>query len=94
MVSAYGMSDVIGPIGFGEGHDEVFVGRDFTKSRNCSEEVAATIDREIKTIIDKGYKKAESLLTDNVDVLHKVAQLLLEKEKLDAAEFETIFNEA
>jgi cell division protease FtsH len=91
MVSSYGMSDVIGPIEFGSGHEEVFVGRDFTKSRNCSEEVAATIDREIKKIIQDGYDKAETLLSENIEKLHKIAQALLEVEKLDADDFEKLF---
>jgi cell division protease FtsH len=92
MVMEFGMSEVIGPISFGSGHDEVFMGRDFGKSRNFSEEVAARIDTEIRKIIDEAYKKAEKLLTENVNKLHVVAQALLEKEKLDAKEFEEIFN--
>lgn len=91
MVSTYGMSDVIGPIEFGSGHDEVFVGKDFTKSRNCSEEVAATIDREIKKIIQEGYDTAETLLNQNIEKLHIIAQALLESEKLDADQFEKLF---
>jgi cell division protease FtsH len=92
MVMEFGMSDDLGPISFGSGHDEVFMGRDFGKSRNFSEEVAARIDSEIRRIIDDAYKKAEKLLTENINKLHAVAQALLEKEKLDAAEFESIFN--
>lgn len=94
MVTEYGMSDVLGPIEFGSGHDEVFLGRDFAKSRNYSEEVAALIDKEIKTIIHEAYERAEKLLRENINKLHKVAEALLEKEKLEAEEFETIFNEA
>lgn len=94
MVTAYGMSDILGPIEFGTGQDEVFIGKGFAKSRNYSEEIAATIDREIKRFIDDGYDKAETILKNNVDRLHKVAQTLLEKEKLDAEEFEILFNEA
>ncbi|MCM0647676.1 ATP-dependent zinc metalloprotease FtsH [Clostridium swellfunianum] len=92
MVMEFGMSDTIGPISFGSGHDEVFMGRDFGKSRNFSEEVAATIDSEIRRLIDEAYKKAERLLSENLDKLHAVAQALLEKEKIDAKEFESIFN--
>lgn len=94
MVTEYGMSDVLGPIEFGSGHDEVFLGRDFAKSRNYSEEVAALIDKEIKTIIHEAYERAEKLLRENINKLHRVAEALLEKEKLEAEEFETIFNEA
>lgn len=91
MVTQYGMSDLIGPVEFGSGHDEVFLGRDFTKSRNCSEEVAAQIDKEIRRIINEGYQAAESMLKEHMDKLHKVATALLEKEKLDADEFEVVF---
>ncbi len=94
MVTAYGMSDVLGPIEFGTGNEEVFMGRDFGKTRNYSEEVAAVIDKEIKNIIETGYKRAEILLRDNINKLHKVAEALLEKEKLDAEEFEEVFNQA
>jgi cell division protease FtsH len=94
MVMEFGMSDVIGPISFGSGHDEVFMGRDFGKSRNFSEEVAAKIDTEIRRIIDDAYKSAEKLLSENLNKLHAVAQTLLEKEKIDAKEFEEVFNNA
>ena len=92
MVMEFGMTDALGPISFGSGHDEVFMGRDFGKSRNFSEEVASKIDIEIRRLIDEAYKKAEILLNENTDKLHAVAQALLEKEKLDAKEFELIFN--
>ena len=64
------------------------------KGRNFSEEVACKIDKEIRRLIDEAYKKAEKLLTDNIAKLHAVAEALLEKEKLEAAEFEEIFNQA
>ncbi|MCX7903696.1 MAG: ATP-dependent zinc metalloprotease FtsH [Caloramator sp.] len=94
MVMEYGMSEILGPIEFGTGHDEVFLGRDFAKTRNYSEEVAALIDKEIKRIIETAYKRAEELLKENMNKLHKVAEALLDKEKLEADEFEAIFNEA
>lgn len=94
MVTTYGMSEALGPIEFGTGSDEVFLGRDFTRSRNYSEEVAALIDKEIKNIVELAYKKAESLLRDNLNRLHKVAEALLDKEKLDSDEFEEVFNQA
>jgi cell division protease FtsH len=94
MVMEFGMSDTIGPISFGSGHDEVFMGRDFGKSRNFSEEVAATIDSEVRRLVDVAYKKAEKLLQENLHKLHAVAQALLEKEKIDAKEFEEVFNNA
>lgn len=94
MVMDYGMSEQLGPISFGAGHDEVFMGRDFNKSRNFSEEVAARIDNEVRRLIDEAYMNAEKLLSDNINKLHAVAQALLEKEKLEADEFEEIFNSA
>jgi len=91
MITEYGMSDEFGPITFGTHHDEVFIGRDLGRSRNYSEEIAALIDKEIRTVIDKGYNHAEQLLKDNISKLHAVAQALLEREKLDEQEFEEIF---
>jgi cell division protease FtsH len=94
MVTEYGMSDILGPIEFGTGHEEVFMGRDFGKTRNYSEEVAALIDKEIKRIVGSGYDRAEKLLRENIDILHRVAGALLEREKLEAEEFEELFNQA
>ncbi|MBU5486262.1 ATP-dependent zinc metalloprotease FtsH [Clostridium sp. MSJ-11] len=92
MIMDYGMSEELGPIAFGSGHEEVFLGRDFSKSKNYSEEIASKIDKEIRKLIDTAYKKAENLLDKNMSKLHAVAQALLEKEKLEADEFEEIFN--
>jgi cell division protease FtsH len=92
MVMEFGMSDEIGPISMGTDHNEVFLGRDIGRSRNFSEEVGAKIDREIKNLIDTAYNDAQRLLKENLDRLHAVAQALLEKEKLEAEEFEEIFN--
>lgn len=94
MITEYGMSESLGPMTFGSGHDEVFIGRDLTRSRNYSEEVAALIDKEIKALIDAAYNKTETLLKDNINKLHGVAQALLEREKLDQSEFEEIFANA
>ncbi|WP_446898047.1 ATP-dependent zinc metalloprotease FtsH [Clostridium sp. LBM24168] len=93
MVMDYGMSD-LGPIAFGSGHDEVFLGRDLGKGRNFSEEVAFEIDKEIRKLIDDSYNEAEKLLTENINKLHAIASKLIEKEKIDADEFLRIFNEA
>ena len=95
IVMKYGMSDRLGPITFGDSqsNDEVFLGRDINNQRNYSEKVAAEIDDEVKDIITRAYNYAEKLLKDNIDKLHKVAQILLEKEKMDENEFEAIFNE-
>jgi cell division protease FtsH len=94
MVMEFGMSEEIGPISFGTDHNEVFLGRDIGRSRNFSEEIGAKIDIEIKKFVDDAYEKAEKLLNENINKLHKVAQALLEKEKLEANEFEELFNNA
>ena len=93
MVSKYGMSETVGAIMFGSGQEEVFLGRDFAQSKNFSEQTAAVIDAETKKIIDKAYKRAEEILSEHIDKLHKVAGILLEKEKIDGEEFAQIFNE-
>ena len=92
MVTKYGMSERLGTIMFGSGQEEVFLGRDFAQQRNYSEETAGIIDEEIKKIIDKGYMTALTILSENAEKLHKVAGVLLEKEKIDGEEFESIFN--
>jgi cell division protease FtsH len=92
MVTEYGMSERLGPMTFGTKSEEVFLGRDLGRTRNYSEEVAAEIDREIKRIIEEAYKRAESLLKENIDKLHRVAKALIEKEKLNGEEFEKVFN--
>jgi cell division protease FtsH len=92
MVTKYGMSDRIGTLMLGSSQEEVFLGRDFAHSKEYSEETAAIIDEETKLIVDKGYNRAKQILTDNIDKLHKVAGVLLEKEKIEAEEFEEIFN--
>ena len=92
MVTKYGMSDRIGTITFGSDQEEVFLGRDFTQTKNFSEETSAIIDEEVKKIIDRGYNTARELLSQNIDKLHAVASVLLEKEKIDGDEFMEIFN--
>ncbi|MCR1899046.1 ATP-dependent zinc metalloprotease FtsH [Irregularibacter muris] len=91
MITEYGMSETLGPMTFGNKQDEVFIGRDFARSRNYSEEVAAAIDKEMRSIIDEAYQNTQKLLQDNINKLHKVAERLLEKEKIDREEFEEIF---
>ena len=91
MVMQYGMSDKLGYVTFTAEDHEVFLGRDFSQGRNYSESVAAVIDEEIKRIIDECYNRCEKLLNDNRDKLDNVANALVEHEKLDAAEFEEVF---
>ncbi len=91
MVTKYGMSDLLGPMTFGDDNDEVFLGRGFAHSRTYSEEVAKAIDSEISRIVLEAYKKAENILREHIEKLHAVAQLLLEKEKIDGEEFNSLF---
>jgi len=91
MVTKYGMSEHLGPITFGTGHEEVFLGKDFAQSRNYSEEIASKIDNEIKVIIGEAYTRAEKILVDNMHKLHRIAEALMEKEKIEGDEFEEIF---
>jgi len=94
MVMEYGMSENLGPMTLGNKHEEVFLGRDLARGRNYSEEVAAEIDREVRNIIERCYDRARNLLTDNINKLHKVAEALLEREKLSEEEFLEIFANA
>jgi len=92
MVTRYGMSEKIGTITFGTGQEEVFLGRDISQGRNYSEATSSQIDVEVKAIIDKAYRTAEQILTMNMDKLTRVANTLMEKEKIDGEEFSEIFN--
>lgn len=94
MVMEYGMSEHIGPMTLGHKQEEVFLGRDLARGRDYSEEVAASVDKEIRVIIETCYDKAKALLTENANKLHKVAQALLEREKLDDKEFLEVFASA
>ncbi len=91
MVTKYGMSENIGVINYNSDDDEVFIGRDLAHAKNHSELVAGEIDTEVKGIIDDCYKKAKAIILEHTDVLHKCAELLLEKEKIGRAEFEALF---
>ena len=93
MVTKYGMSERIGAIMYGSGQEEVFLGRDFAQSKNYSEETAGIIDEETKKIVDTAYQRAETILTEHIDKLHAVAEVLLDKEKIDGDEFDAIFAE-
>ena len=94
MVMEYGMSEKVGTISYGSDHNEVFLGRDLGNGRNFSEEIGALLDSEVKALIDNAYKNAEQLLKENINKLHAVAKALLEKEKLEGAEFAEIFENA
>ena len=92
MVTKYGMSERLGAITYGSGQEEVFLGRDFTQQKNFSEETSGLIDAEVKKIIDIAYQRTVDILNENMDKLHRVAEVLLEKEKIDGEEFEEIMN--
>ena len=91
MVMQYGMSEKMGLIAYGNEGDEVFIGRDLAHTRSYSEEVAKEIDQEIHDIIDGCHAKAKEIILQHMDVLHKCAELLLEKEKVQRDEFEALF---
>lgn len=87
MVTKYGMSEKLGPIAFGKDNDEVFIGKDYNHVRNYSEAVASMIDKEVESIILAAYKRTEEILRAHLDKLHAVAAALVEREKIDAEEF-------
>ena len=91
MVTQYGMSEKVGMIHYGSDDDEVFIGRDLAHTRNYAEQTAALIDAEVKKLIDEAYEEAKSIIGQHEDVLHKCADLLLEKEKIGQEEFEALF---
>ena len=93
MVTKYGMSERVGAIMFGGGQGEVFLGRDFAQTKDYSEETANIIDEEVKRIVDTAYNRARTILSEHVDKLHAVANVLLEKEKIEGEEFDKIFEE-
>ena len=88
MVTQLGMSDVLGPVTYGTGESEVFLGRDFSADKNYSEEVAGKIDEEIKALIDGGYQTAMRILTENREKLNFIAEYLLMHETMDGDQFE------
>ena len=86
MICEYGMSDNIGPVTFGHRQDQVFLGRDIARDKDYSEEVAAEIDKEVRSFMEDAYAATEKLLSDNIDKLHVIAKALMEKETLDEEE--------
>jgi len=92
MVTKYGMSEVLGPIMFGNENEEVFIGRDLAQSRNYSEEVATQIDKEIERLVNSGYSQALEILQRYMDTMHKTAETLISKEKITGDEFRKLFD--
>lgn len=94
MITRYGMSDELGPLTFGQQREEVFLGRDISHERNYSEAVAYAIDKEAKAMMDAAYTKARTILTEHMDKLEAIAQVLLEKETIEAEEFYALMKDA
>ena len=90
MICEYGMSPELGPMTFGHRQDQVFLGRDIARDKDYSEEVAAKIDKEIRKFIDEAYQKTESLLNENMDKLHLIADALIERETLEGEEIDQL----
>ena len=91
MVTKYGMSEALGLVNYDSDQDEVFIGRDLAHTKSHSEQVAGTIDAEIKRIVDECYQKAKAIILENKHILDACAELLLEKEKISREEFEGLF---
>ncbi len=92
MVTRYGFSESVGMVNYENDDNEVFIGRDLAQTRSYSESVAAKIDEEVRAIIDGCYEKARKMLTEHMDVLHRCAALLIEKERIGREEFEALFD--
>lgn len=90
MITEFGMSEVLGPITFGRRQEQVFLGRDISRDRNYSEEVASSIDKEVRRLIEDAYAKTEEMLKQNMDKLHLVANVLLERETLEGEELDQL----
>ena len=90
MVKLWGMSDVLGPMAYGENEGEVFLGRQVTKHKQISEETFKQVDQEVRKIIDTNYEKATKILTDNIDILHAMAKALVEYETIDSGQIDDL----
>ena len=90
MVCEYGMSDALGPLSFGKNEEQIFLGREFAQHRDYSELTAQNIDREVRNIVNAAYDKAKGMLKENLEILHRMAEALLERETLDAADIDEI----
>jgi cell division protease FtsH len=91
MVTKYGMSDKLGPINYGGGQNEVFLGRDFATPKSVSEETQSVIDAEVKRIIDEAYLRCQTMIQENREILDRIAAFLLEHETMDGSQFEAVF---
>jgi len=94
MVCEWGMSDKMGPLSYGKKEEQIFLGREFATHKDYSEETAKNIDAEVISIVTRNYEKAKKLLTDHIDILHKIAKELLEKEVLNGVEVDVLIGDA
>jgi cell division protease FtsH len=94
MVCEWGMSDKMGPLSYGKKEEQIFLGREFATHKDYSEETAKNIDIEVVSIVKQNYEKAKKLLTDHIEILHKIAGELLEKEVLNGAEIDILIGDA
>ncbi len=90
MVCEWGMSETVGPVTFGKKEEQIFLGKEIARSKDYSEATAIEIDNEVKRIVNESYKKAKALLEENLDLLHKLAEVLLEKEVVDGKELDEL----
>src|SRR5262249_60349003 len=89
----WGMRERLGPMTFGKKEEQIFLGRDFTQLQDYSEGTAEEIDKEVRRLIQDAYDRAKSLLTTNLPVLHRMAEVLLEKESLDGTDIDEIIKQ-
>jgi cell division protease FtsH len=94
MVCEWGMSDKMGPLSYGKKEEQIFLGREFATHKDYSEETAKNIDAEVVSIVTRNYEKAKKLLTDHIEILHKIAMELLEKEVLNTVEIDALIGSA
>ncbi len=94
IVIEYGMSEALGPISFGSGHEAIFLGREIVERRSFSEEIAAKIDKEVLNLIQEASKTAQRIIKEKREVLERIATYLLEKETIEEAELKELLVEA
>jgi cell division protease FtsH len=90
MVTKWGLSDEMGPIAYGEEEDEVFLGRSVTQTKNVSDDTARKIDEVVRGILDRAYERTKTILQENLDKLHVMADALLQYETIDAAQIDAV----
>ncbi|HVY54218.1 MAG TPA: cell division protein FtsH, partial [Thermodesulfobacteriota bacterium] len=93
MVCEWGMSEKVGPITFGKGEEQIFLGKELSRPKDYSEETAVEIDNEIRRIVGENYTKAKAVLEENIDLLHKLTEVLLDKEVIDGKELDELVKE-